>query len=249
MLTFPLLAAAASAGLLGGIHCAGMCGGMASMLGSAASKGRIVIPIAVAPASAVSAQSEAAAAAWLHAGRISTYAVMGAVVGLLGAAGLLLKPFAPVHAILFIIGNLALIWLGLRLAGYAPMEAAFTRFAGRHALPLAVQRSLQQHTQRHPYLAGMAWGCLPCGLLYGVLPFALLSGDPFSGAILMTVFGLAALPYLLLAQGSAQWLHRRNIPFALKAIGAAGLIGLGVYGLLHVGAADVPAFFCITPKY
>lgn len=264
MLNLPLITAVATAGLLGGIHCAGMCGGMATLLGSAGRKqrGSRIIPIlpaapavATPTAAAASCASQPAAAGWrhaalLHAGRIFTYGLMGAVVGLLGAAGLLLKPFMPVHTALFLFGNLALIWLGLRLVGYAPLEGALSRFGGRLAALVPARFSPAAQAGRHPFLTGMAWGCLPCGLLYGVLPFALLSGDAWSGAVLMVVFGLAALPHLLVAQGAGQWLHGRRLPQVAKAVGALALIGFGMYGLLHLSnPAAISPLFCITPVH
>ncbi|QAU34098.1 sulfite exporter TauE/SafE family protein [Janthinobacterium sp. 17J80-10] len=263
MLNIPLISAVATAGLLGGLHCAGMCGGMATLLGSAGRRqdGSRTIPIVPAPAGATSqarpsaCASQPAAAgwrhtAWLHAGRISTYGLMGAVVGLLGAAGLMLKPIMPVHTVLFVFGNLALIWLGLRLAGYAPLEGTLSGMGGRLAALVPARFSPVAQAGRHPFLSGMAWGCLPCGLVYGVLPFALLSGDAWSGAVLMVVFGLAALPHLLLAQGAAQWLHGRRVPLAAKVVGALALIGLGVYGLLHLSdPSAISPLFCITPAH
>ncbi|WP_147383908.1 sulfite exporter TauE/SafE family protein [Noviherbaspirillum sedimenti] len=265
MLNLPLITAVATAGLLGGIHCAGMCGGMATMLGSAGRRqgqdsGR-TIPIMPAPAVTTSIRtfsacaSQPAAAGWrhaalLHAGRISTYGLLGAVVGLLGAAGLLLKPIMPVHTALFVFGNLALIWLGLRLVGYAPLEGALSRFGGRLAALVPARFSPAAQAGRHPFLTGMAWGGLPCGLLYGVLPFALLSGDAWSGAALMLVFGLAALPHILVAQGAGQWLHGRRLPLVAKAVGALALLGFGVYGLFHLtDPSAISPLFCITPVH
>lgn len=263
MLNLPLITAVATAGLAGGFHCAGMCGGMATMLGSAGRKqsGTRIIPILPAPVmatpsgAAASCASQPAAASWrhtalLHAGRISTYGLMGAVVGLLGAAGLLLKPIMPVHTALFLFGNLALIWLGLRLAGYAPLEGTLSGLGGRLSALIPARFSPAAQAGRHPFLAGMAWGCLPCGLLYGVLPFALLSGDVWSGAVLMMVFGLAALPHLLLAQGAAQWLHRKQLSRVAKAIGALALIAFGAYGLFHLSnPSAISPIFCITPVH
>jgi sulfite exporter TauE/SafE len=168
---------------------------------------------------------------------------------MLGGFGLLLKPIMPVHTILFIIGNLALIWLGLRLTGYTPFSHALASLGNKFSSLIPARFSLAPQAERHPYFTGMAWGCLPCGLLYGVLPFALLSGDPLSGAILMMAFGLAALPHLLIAQGAAQYLHKRHLPKWIKFAGAAMLISLGVYGLLHANGIGIAPLLCITPLH
>ncbi|MEO6351832.1 MAG: sulfite exporter TauE/SafE family protein [Oxalobacteraceae bacterium] len=247
MLSVPLVVAALSAGLLGGAHCIGMCGGIANLLGSAGSSERKVIPIKL-------QVPDAPGGGWrmpalLHAGRISTYGVLGGIVGALGAAGLLFKPYLPVQMMMFIVGNLALIWLGLRLVGYAPGLVLLDRLgqiiASRVKLP--IRFSLAAQTRRHPFLVGMTWGCMPCGLVYGVLPFSLLSGSVSSGALLMLIFGLGALPYLLFAQGIGQWLNRRVLPIILRGSGAVVLIGIGLFGLWHYDMTGLPAIFCVTP--
>ncbi len=266
MLNIPLITAVATAGLVGGIHCAGMCGGMATMLGSAGrTRGGRTIPIvpvasAPAPAQAAAGASSCAAtlpatAAWrhsamLHAGRIATYALLGAVVGLLGAAGLMLKPVMPVHTVLFIFGNLALIWLGLRLVGYAPFEASLGRAGGKLATLVPARFSPAAQAGRHPFLAGMAWGLLPCGLLYGVLPFALLSGDAWSGAVLMVVFGLRPCRIFCLRREPASGCTGGACRWWSKAIGALALIAFGVYGLLHLSnPSAISPLFCVTPVH
>ncbi|MBI1889368.1 MAG: sulfite exporter TauE/SafE family protein [Burkholderiales bacterium] len=237
MLTVPLLAAAASAGLLGGVHCAGMCGGIAAMLsGRDKHAGKAfaarVIPIAVEQTN----RHSGTYLFTLHAGRLTSYALMGAVVGLLGGTGMLFTPSHALHVSLLVFGNLALIWLGLHIAGYAPTVPLISSLVGRLNSAMRVPR-------RHPFATGMAWGCLPCGLLYSVLPFALLSGSAWSGAVLMLVFGLTALPYLLFTQWASSW---RHASIAMKRVGAVVLIGFGVFGLWHVGAADAPNIFCLA---
>ncbi|NMM29288.1 MAG: sulfite exporter TauE/SafE family protein [Glaciimonas sp.] len=252
MLSVPLVIAALSAGLLGGAHCIGMCGGISNLLvsaGSAGSANRKVIPIKL-------QQSDVPDSVWhmsalLHAGRICTYGVLGGIVGALGAAGLLFKPYLPVQMTMFMVGNLALIWLGLRLVGYAPGLMLLDRLGQKITfhVKLPVRFSLAAQTGRHPFLTGMAWGCMPCGLVYAVLPFSLLSGGAFSGAALMLIFGLGALPYLLFAQGIGQWLNRRILPIILRGSGAVVLIGIGLFGLWHYDMTGMPALFCVTPVH
>ena len=247
MLTPPLIFAALSAGLLGGVHCIGMCGGIANMLTSAGKKQRTIIPIIPVLSPTIAPWRTPAL---LHAGRIFTYTLMGALVGAIGALGMRVHPFMPIHTLMYILGNLALIWLGLRLFGYTPHYAPLDRLFARITthIHLSPRFSLLAQTQRFPFLVGMAWGCLPCGLVYGVLPFALLSGSAFSGAVLMLIFGLGALPHLLFAQAVAQWLHHSRVPTLLRGLGASVLTGIGLMGLwwsFNMGA--MPAFLCVTP--
>jgi hypothetical protein len=251
MLTPPLVLAALSAGLLGGVHCIGMCGGIASILTSAGNKERKTIPIIpAAKKTSATASGQARLTLMLHGGRIFTYTLMGALVGALGALGLRVHPFIPIHTVMYVIGNLALIWLGLRLFGYTPYFAPLDRLVARITahIHLSSRFSLITQTQRYPFLVGMLWGLLPCGLVYGVLPFSLLSGDAWSGAALMLLFGLAALPHLLFAQGIAQWLHHSKAPKFIRVVGASVLTGIGIAGLWwSFNMTEMPAFLCVTP--
>jgi hypothetical protein len=177
---------------------------------------------------------------------------MGGLVGALGALGMRINPLMPMHTLLYIIGNLALIWLGLRLFGYTPHFAPLDKLIARITthIHLSPRFSLLAHTQNYPFLVGMLWGCLPCGLVYGVLPFSLLSGDAISGAILMLIFGLGALPYLLFAQALAQWLHHSKVPALLRLSGAAILTSIGLLGLWwSFNMQEMPAFLCVTPTH
>jgi sulfite exporter TauE/SafE len=126
--------------------------------------------------------------------------------------------------------NLLLICAGLHLAGVAsPL-----RWIERAGLP--VWRRVQPHAARlgagrHAWLAGMAWGWLPCGLVYGALAAAIFAGSPLQGALAMLAFGLGTLPWLLSAGLAAQrlrlWTARRPIRLtAGAAVIAAGFAGL-----------------------
>jgi len=250
MLTPPLVLAALSAGLLGGVHCIGMCGGIASMLTSAGKRVHKTIPIAVATnTTPAKLGSKWCISILLHAGRIFTYMLMGGLIGAIGGAGMRFHPFVPIHTVMYIFGNLALIWLGLRLFGYTPHFAPLDKLIAKITthIHLSPRFSLMTQTQRLPFLVGMAWGCLPCGLIYGVLPFALLSGDPYSGAVLMLIFGTGALPHLLFAQSIARWLHHSRIPTLMRGAGAALLTGIGLLGLWwSFNMTEMPAFLCVT---
>ena len=253
MLTAPLVLAALSAGLLGGAHCIGMCGGIANMLTSPPKTGgKQFTTIKIHPVITGPLRPVWKTTLFLHAGRIFTYTLMGAIVGYLGALGLRINPLIPTHTFLYIVGNLALIWLGLRLFGYTPHFAPLDKLVARITthIHLSPRFSLLTQAQRYPFPVGMLWGCLPCGLVYGVLPFSLLSGDAVSGSILMLIFGLGALPYLLFAQWLAQWLHYSKVPTALRLLGATTLMAIGLVGLWwSFNMQEMPAFLCVTPTH
>ena len=77
----------------------------------------------------------------------------------------------------------------------------------------------------------MAWGWLPCGLVYSILVSALATGSAASGAALMLAFGLGTLPNLL-----GMGLFTRQIqPFMqhvwVRRVAGLLVTGFGVWGL------------------
>ena len=235
MLNLSLVLTATLAGVAGGSHCIGMCGGIATML-ARPTTGKV---IAITPAKSQEGNNWTALAQ-LHLGRLFTYALAGALVGSLGAAGLLLKPVMPVQTILFFIGNLSLIYLGLKCLGY------------KISLPVGRVLSLQRVTRIFstlslpslPFARGLLWGCLPCGLVYGVLPIALISGSLWSGAVLMFCFGLGTSPWLVFAQSLARRFGQNRAPTWLALGAALILIGLGCLGLFMPNEHHNAGWWC-----
>ncbi|MFZ6872907.1 sulfite exporter TauE/SafE family protein [Undibacterium sp. Di27W] len=254
MLSLPLVFAAMTAGAIGGVHCVGMCGGISMLLTQvgqvryqpAASMNKI-IPITVAGQALDHWSDRLLYQVLLQSGRIFTYVIAGSIFGGLGAAGMLFKPYLPIQQILFVAGNLMLIFLGLRVLGLSP-ALAFLRnaLANLHVSLSRRLPSLQQAT-KYPFLMGMSWGCLPCGLLYSVAPFALLSGDAWSGGILMLIFGLFALPHLLLTQAVMRQAQNKTIMRGLRNLAAIVLLGTGTLGLCYFDMKDMPSFLCLVP--
>ena len=213
-------------GLLGGVHCAGMCGGIVSAL-SLQMPGPVARP----------------GPAWpLHLaynlGRIASYAVAGALMGALGSLGLLLNNWLPVQMSLYVAANLMMVALGLYLTGLT-QTLAFTERAGqwlwRRVQP-ATRRFLPVRGAAQAFPLGMLWGWLPCGLVYSVLAMTLLSGSAARGAAIMLAFGLGTLPNLMLA-GLLLVRFRSVVQGRALRLGS-GLVVLafGIWGLFNAAA-------------
>lgn len=209
-------------GLLGGVHCVGMCGGIVSVL------------------SAQTVRMPGAGTAFpLHLaynlGRISSYVIAGALVGAIGSFGMLLNDMLPVQMALYVAANLMMIALGLYLTGFT-QSLAFTERAGQllwRRIQPCTRRFLPVRGVAQAYPLGLLWGWLPCGMVYGVLTAALLSGSAERGAATMLAFGLGTLPNLLLAGMLLQRL--RSIAQARYVRLGSGLlvIAFGVWGLIN----------------
>lgn len=161
-------------GLVGSLHCAGMCGPLVLALpmtgGSGASGpwGRVIY----------------------HVGRITTYALLGAVFGLLGATlGLAgLQRWVSLGAgAAILIGLVASSRLGLKTPAFQAVGWIKSAFA----------RLLQRRTFASLLLLGGINGLLPCGLVYAACAGAIASGGFFSGVEYMAMFGLGTLPMML----------------------------------------------------
>ena len=95
------LLAVGLAGLLGGGHCIGMCGGIVGAL-SAGHGSRLRLHLAY------------------NAGRIGSYTLAGAIAGALGGMVLYYKVLS-LQLALYVLANLMLILLGLYLAGWSSL--------------------------------------------------------------------------------------------------------------------------------
>ncbi|MBL8435547.1 MAG: sulfite exporter TauE/SafE family protein [Zoogloea sp.] len=211
-------------GLLGGVHCVGMCGGIVSALTV-----QVRLP----------GQSSPARREWpLHLaynlGRIGSYTAAGAAMGAIGTVGMLFNEVLPVQLALYIAANLMLVALGLYLTGFTRALSGVERLGQRlwaRIQPLT-RRFLPARSVAQAFPLGVLWGFLPCGLVYSVLATALVTGSAERGAALMLAFGLGTLPNLLLA---GMLLTRLRDVVRNQAVRTgAGLVVLafGVFGLV-----------------
>ena len=207
-------------GLLGGVHCLGMCGSIVGILTGQLPKDRSRLQFHFA----------------YNIGRISSYTLAGALVGAIGQAGFLLRDVVPVQLLLYILSSIMLIALGLYIAGVwgvvRQIEYAGS-FLWKRIQPLT-RNLFPIGTPLRALLLGALWGWLPCGLVYSVLVTALASGHPQSGALIMLVFGLGTLANLLAI--GLFWERCRVWVQSPKIRIVAGLIvvAFGIYGLIKV---------------
>jgi len=216
------LAAMAALGLASGVHCAGMCGGIVTAFSlsnpsRAASFPRLVL---------------------FNAGRISSYALGGAIAGTIGALGWYA---AGGQAALSVVASVVLGLVGMHLAGLrGPM-----RLLEGLGLPLwrRVQPIAARLTKRQgiapAYAAGLAWGWLPCGLVYGALSAAAFAGSPEEGAAAMLAFGLGTAPWLLAAGAAAAKLRAWMVRKPVRLTVGGTILGFGLWGLAHAGVSYI----------
>ena len=188
---FASLGAAALAGLVGSPHCVGMCGSFALACGG-----------------------NSRGAAW-HAGRLTTYAALGAVAGAVGGA---LPGPGWVAAV---VSTGLLVWFAAALAGLAPEPTV--RIPGLSDL---AGRAARARGTLPGYALGLATGLLPCGLVYAALAVPVASGSALVGSLSMVAFGLGTIPALAaLTLGARRWMTR---DLRMRRVLAAGVLLFGL---------------------
>ena len=220
----PYIAALIS-GLVGGVHCIGMCGGIV---------GSITIGLPRNTQQGIFGQLPYHLA--YNAGRITSYTLAGAIMGSLGW---LLAEWMPVYLAQRVLLGFAggfMILLGLYLAGWWKLLGSMERIGQglwQGIEPIA-RRLLPIRDPKQAFVVGLVWGWLPCGLVYAMLANAVGTGSPLGGAGVMLAFGIGTLPNLIgmgLLAGAAAHLAR-----SAKARTIAGIIMI-CFGVVTLWAA------------
>ncbi len=165
-------------GLAGSWHCIGMCGPIAIALPSGSDQnGRLIVNRLL-----------------YNFGRVLTYSLMGAVIGMLGI-GLHIAGFQ--RSISIILG------VGLLLAAFSFWKPERLMLKGGY-LSKAVatlKQGLGTYLKKGGYKAslttGMLNGLLPCGLVYAAFAGAMITSSIWSSALYMFAFGLGTFPLML----------------------------------------------------
>ncbi len=205
-------------GLLGSFgHCAAMCG---PLVGSLA--------LAAAPLGARRTLSGQLA---YHAGRVTTYAAVGAIMGLTGSFVNVAGRLAGVQQVVALAAGVLMVLLG---AGAAGLSTALRRLEARASGKVIglVRGLLEGGGPGRLYPTGLVLGLLPCGLSWTVFLGAAGTGSLPEGLLLALAFGLGTTPALLLvgAAGSAVGLRARAV---LVRAGGVLVALLGVLFLLR----------------
>lgn len=224
-------------GLLGSAHCLGMCGPLALAVGAAKPGWR----------------GNLARQLTFSAGRIFTYATMGAVAAFAGLAiAHRASSLVNIQAWLAILSGLVLIVLGLMTAGVIPRRV--TGSSGIACLAGTWLGSLLRDPRLSTvFMAGMFTGFIPCGLVYAFVALAATTGHLFLGAMTMVAFGAGTIPLMVLAGlgGSliGYKMRTRLLQAAAWCVVIAGLVSiargtgfLGIPGVLAGGSCS----FCAS---
>lgn len=231
--------------LLGGVHCAGMCGGFVGALQFNRRPQTSGVQLSLG----------------YHGGRLTSYTLAGALAGAAGAA-LFAAEVLPVQVLLLAVGATMLLAIGASMFGASMLgrRALLARLepAGawlwRAIAPLA-RRVYPPRSRTQAYVAGLAWGWIPCGMVYGALPLALASGSAWRGALVMLAFGMGTLPNMLALDFAVTRLSPARdgalaqVRERAKPIAGIVIVVFGLSGLAHaarVAGAQHPAIAAVA---
>ncbi len=165
-------------GLIGSTHCLGMCGPIA-----------LAIPMSTSQRLLMTFQ-----ALKYNLGRVLTYALLGAVFGLLGMGVELAgfqKSFSIVIGIMLLIAAFFTLDWESRLTNNSPLKTFF------HFIKKQIGKLIRNDSKQSHLLIGIFNGFLPCGMVYLAIAGAVTTGSILNGMLFMTLFGLGTLPLML----------------------------------------------------
>jgi sulfite exporter TauE/SafE len=238
-----LLVSALLAGLVGGLHCAAMCGGFVTAIAARDSAG--VLPM-------LPARLLVFRQLGYHAGRVASYAALGAAFGAAGAATVDAVNFLPAQQTLYVVANGLLLVLAVSVATRRSAMPWLTR-AGMGAFALVLPWASPLTRGPRPagrFALGALWGLVPCTLVYSVLPLALFAGGAWQGGAVMLAFGLGTLPHLAgfgWALQRARHLARGTGARYLAASVMTGFALVGIYRALYLPGTLAQGPFCLVP--
>ncbi len=172
-----LILSALGLGFASGFHCIGMCGPIALSMGLTKKQ----------------ATNFYVQNLTYQFGRITTYAVLGALLGIIGQ-GFEMAGFQQYLTI--IVGILLIVMAVFSFGGkdFASKIPFLSKFLFKVKMKLS--KLLQKADYRSRYATGILNGLLPCGMVYMALTASLAAGGIAKGATFMALFGLGTLPFM-----------------------------------------------------
>lgn len=165
-------------GLVGSLHCIGMCG-----------------PIALAlPSRQHLSQNLLISRLLYNAGRVLTYALLGLVVGLIGQ-GFSMAGFQQIVSIGAGVAILVMVLLPARVSQHISLLKPAVEFTAY--LKRAFGSLFRSKSWYSTFYIGLINGFLPCGLVYVALAGALATGSYVKGTLYMLLFGIGTIPMML----------------------------------------------------
>ena len=186
-------------GLFGSLHCVAMCGGLV-MACSMRFGGGFSFSLKY------------------NAGRVLTYALLGALMGLLGKSLISAGLFGRFQSVMPVVAGVFMVFVGIDMLGALPRPVK-RFFAGFVPSPLSGLFKRAGATDRRlaPVLLGMLNGLVPCALIYAVGVKAASTADPAIGAMIMAALGVGNFLPMLFTGSLSGLLRKRALAFTIAS--------------------------------
>jgi sulfite exporter TauE/SafE len=222
-----MLVSALILGLLGSLHCVGMCGPIAFML----------------PVDRSNSFKKVSQIGVYHVGRLLAYSLIGLVFGLVGKS-LYIFGFQQQLSIAIGVLMIILVLLPYKMVGKYNLSRPLQTIIAKVKSNLG--QALKKKTADTFITIGFLNGFLPCGLVYMAVFGAVATGSLLEGSLYMLLFGLGTIPLMTSAIYLGKFLNttvkqriQKAIPIVVVLIGALFILrGLGL-GIPYISPAPV----------
>jgi len=206
-------------GLLGSFHCVGMCGPIAFLL----------------PVDHKNNVRKLGQISLYHFGRLSSYAIIGLLFGLLGKSFSL---FGLQQQLSILVGALMILVILLPYKKFSKYNGSKPIFKIVSKVKSNLGKQLKRKSPDTFYTIGFLNGFLPCGLVYMAVFGAIASATALEGSLYMAVFGLGTIPLMTTAIYLGNFINlnirskiRKAVPVFVILIGLLFILrgmGLGI---------------------
>lgn len=222
-----MLLSALILGLMGSLHCVGMCGPIAFML----------------PVDRTNNYKKFGQIFIYHFGRLMAYGLIGIIFGLLGKG---LSIFGIQQKLSIGIGIIMIVIVLIPYKTFNKYNLSKPIYKIISKVKNQLGKELKKKSPDTFLTIGFLNGFLPCGLVYMALFGSIAMGDALQGSLYMMLFGLGTLPLMTAAiyfsnllKGGIRQKVQKAIPVFVVIIGALFILrGLGL-GIPYVSPAPV----------
>ena len=223
-------------GLISSFHCIGMCGPIAMML----------------PVDRDNQAKKVSQILTYHLGRLTAYASIGLIFGLLGR-GVYLAGLQQKMSIFIGVAMIAIILIPVKV--FAKYNFSTPVFKLISKIKTALGSQFRDKSYKSLFTIGLLNGFLPCGMVYVALFGAIAMQSESLGVLYMILFGLGTVPLMssMVYINSFLTMPIRNkiqkaIPYVAICIGCLFILrGLGL-GIPYISPANISLFIQSDPN-
>ncbi|QKJ23202.1 sulfite exporter TauE/SafE family protein [Poseidonibacter lekithochrous] len=196
-------------------HCVGMCGGIVMAYSSTKIR------------SNWSKKAQAFSHLFYSMGRITTYVIIGAIIGFFGSV---VTFNSLTNSLLLLLTGVMMILVGFSLLGKIKFLSMLEHSCSKSTLyQKTFKKLLGSDSLGSFYFLGALNGLLPCGFVYAFAIIAASTASAFYGAMVMLIFGLSTLPAMFSLGFFVGMFKQSDLRDLFIKSAAVLVLGFGVY--------------------